>query len=333
MNSILGLEINRRTLLAAMGGTALTTRCVAGTNGHMNAVWPRGNDEAEQLRAILGAPALGCGIESPYCSNVVAAGYRMKGASAAVTAHDRWHWGSITKAMTATLIAAAVEQGLLHWDDRPGIVLGLADNEVHEGLRDVTLLHLLSHRAGIRAYNIDWHMFRFPREEADARASRLDVTRETLMLAPEAPPGSQFVYANRGYIVASVMLEVATGKPWEALMHSYIFTPLSMEGAGFGAPGTPGRLDEPVGHASWFTASVTPHPPGSKITDNPAVMGPAGRVHARLTDMLRFLRAHRERAPLLSRSSWDRLHTPPFGGDYALGWYIRPEGRGFTGIN
>lgn len=52
--------------------------------------------------------------------------------------------------------AAAVEQGLLRWDDRPGVVLGLANDEVHEGLRDVTLLHLLSHRAGIGAYDIDW---------------------------------------------------------------------------------------------------------------------------------------------------------------------------------
>jgi CubicO group peptidase (beta-lactamase class C family) len=153
------------------------------------------------------------------------------------------------------------------------------------------------------------------------------------MLAPEAPPGSRFIYANRSYIVAASVLEAAAGEPWEALMQRYIFAPLKMEGAGFGAPGTAGRLDEPVGHASWLTASVTPHPPGSRITDNPAVMGPAGRVHARLTDVLKFLGVHRDRAPLLLRSSWDRLHTPPFGGDYALGWYVRPEGLWHSGTN
>jgi hypothetical protein len=91
MNSTSGID--RRTLSAAMAGTALTTGCTTATNGHMNAAWLRGQDEAEYLRTILGTPALGCGIESRYCPNIVAAGNRMKGASVAVTAQDRWHWG------------------------------------------------------------------------------------------------------------------------------------------------------------------------------------------------------------------------------------------------
>ena len=84
MNSISGID--RRTLLA---GTALTTGCTTATSGHMNAAWLRDQDEAEHLRTILGTPALGCGIESRYCSNIVVVGNRMKGASAAVTAQDR----------------------------------------------------------------------------------------------------------------------------------------------------------------------------------------------------------------------------------------------------
>jgi hypothetical protein len=91
MNSTSGID--RRTLSAAMAGTALATGCTTATNGHMNAAWLRGQDEAEHLRTILGTPALGCGIESRYCPNIVAAGNRMKGASVAVTAQDRRHWG------------------------------------------------------------------------------------------------------------------------------------------------------------------------------------------------------------------------------------------------
>ena len=76
MNSISGID--RGTLLAAIAGTALTTGCTTATNDHMSAAWLRGQDEAEHLRTILGTPALGCGIESRYCSNIVAAGNRMK---------------------------------------------------------------------------------------------------------------------------------------------------------------------------------------------------------------------------------------------------------------
>ena len=35
---------------------------------------------------------------------------------------------------------------------------------------------------------------------------------------------------------------------------------------------------------------------------------------------LLFAAAHRDRASFLRRESWDLLHTPPFGGPYAMGW-------------
>lgn len=45
-----------------------------------------------------------------------------------------------------------------------------------------------------------------------------------------------------------------------------------------------------------------------------------GLVHVNLHDLLRYLAAHRDAcASLLKRRGWDALHTPPFGGGYALG--------------
>ena len=47
---------------------------------------------------------------------------------------------------------------------------------------------------------------------------------------------------------------------------------------------------------------------------------------------LRFLAAHRDRdAAFLRPESWDTLHTPPFGGDYAMGWVVRPDGLWHNG--
>ena len=66
------------------------------------------------------------------------------------------------------------------------------------------------------------------------------------------------------------------------------------------------------------------HPPGGPVTDNPAALGPAGRVHANFEDVLKYLAAHRDQAaPFLARASWEMLHTPPFGGPYAMGWAQR----------
>jgi CubicO group peptidase (beta-lactamase class C family) len=130
------------------------------------------------------------------------------------------------------------------------------------------------------------------------------------------------------------MLEAKLGAPWESLIRARLFEPLRMRSAGFGAPGTAGALDQPVGHAGDPSGtSLASFGPGAPVNDNPAALGPAGRVHASLDDMLVYLGAHRDRASLLRSESWDRLHTPPFGGEYAMGWVVRRDGLWHNGSN
>jgi hypothetical protein len=110
-----------------------------------------------------------------------------------------------------------------------------------------------------------------------------------------------------------------------------VFDPLGMTSAGQGAPGAPGAYDQPCGHSEGPTTVINgqstrpliPALPGVGVTDNPAALGPAGRVHAAFDDVLKYLRAHCDRTPFLRRESWDALHTPPFGGEYAMGWAVR----------
>ena len=45
-----------------------------------------------------------------------------------------------------------------------------------------------------------------------------------------------------------------------------------------------------------------------------------------LDDLLTYLAAHRDAGAFLSGPSWQVLHTPPYGGDYAMGWIVRPNG-------
>ena len=60
--------------------------------------------------------------------------------------------------------------------------------------------------------------------------------------------------------------------------------------------------------------------------DNPPVMGPAGRVHSTIQDWARFVQDHLRGAAgdvaLLNKDSYPNLHTPPLGGNYALGWLV-----------
>jgi hypothetical protein len=45
-----------------------------------------------------------------------------------------------------------------------------------------------------------------------------------------------------------------------------------------------------------------------------------------LHDLLRYLGAHRDGTDYLKPETWKMLHTPPFGGDYAMGWVVRNNG-------
>jgi hypothetical protein len=68
------------------------------------------------------------------------------------------------------------------------------------------------------------------------------------------------------------------------------------------------------------------YPIGGIVTDNPVVLGPAGRIHVSLADLLRYLSAHRDRSDYLRPDTWTVLHTPPFVGNYAMGWIVRGDG-------
>lgn len=283
----------------------------------------------EQLRARAGAPAFAAAALNigANASLALAQGVRAHGRTERVGADDRWHIGSITKSMTATLVAHCVETGAVSWDDTVGAVLNDSISDMRSEYRDATFRHLLSHRAGLQANLNVLDMVRYPRQSPDARADRIAYARAALRQAPAGPKEQTFTYSNSGYVIAGAMLEVRLGAPWEQLIADRIFAPLRMSSAGFGAPGTPGAHDQPVGHAQNLLGRPRPHPPGAGVTDNPAVLGPAGRVHVGLQDLLRYLRCHCERQGLLERAeSWSTLHTPPFGGDYAMGWVKRADG-------
>ena len=287
-----------------------------------------------KLRSECGAPALAAASWNRIGRRVAFVdGMRAIGRGNAVTTADKWHIGSCTKSMTATLVARAVDAGLIGWNDTVWQTLGRVVPEMQPEYRDITYRHLLSHRSGMAA-NIDVpELVKFPRESADARADRAAYARLALSRAPAGRKETHFEYSNSGYAVVGAMLEARLAAPWEKLIHDHVFLPLKMTSAGFGAPGTPGAYDQPVGHTANAVGTLEPYPPGAPVTDNPAVLGPAGRVHAALDDVLRYLNEHCTKSSFLREASWKMLHTPPFGGKYAMGWERRDKLLWHTGSN
>lgn len=285
-------------------------------------------------RLNAGLPALGAAWAAHgRAPTLQVNGVRSVDATVRATVQDLWHLGSITKSMTATLVARAVDAGELHWDDTVGKWLSSLIPGLSPAVRMISFLELLSHRSGLARDIPDEEDKNYSAELTDPRAERLKYAARALSLPLVGSPGAQFAYSNLGFVVAGAMLEARCGKPWEQLLIERVCKPLGLPSTGFGPPGHVGLLDEPVGHASVRVPvlgrdRLRPHPlEGHEFTDNVMAMGPAGRVHMSLPDLIRYLQAHRDRpAAFLRPDSWDTLHTPTFGGNYALGWFVRPDG-------
>lgn len=285
------------------------------------------SDMLKETRAEAGL--VGAGAAVMVDGEVVAIavdGERIQKSGEPITPEAVWHLGSISKSMTATLIAALVEDEALTFETTVGDIYG---SKAHESWQDITLNQLLTHRSGAPA-NFSRLASLAPDAKGQWAVSNQRQERVEAMIATELArePGT-FLYSNVGYTVAGAMAEkAASGTPWEILLYDWVFKPLGVNPT-FGPP----RGDTaPWGHASGLFGKSAKDP--TKRADNPQFIGPAGTVALSLTDLLKFGQAHLSQDDqLLSRASYDQLITPPVreeesGRGYAYGWVVDPSGGG-----
>jgi len=291
----------------------------------------------ETIREKYNLPALAAAVVVDgkiVATNAV--GFRKNGGMEKVTVDDKFHLGSVTKSMTATVAAMLVEQGKISWTTTIGEAFPELKSEIHPDYLGVTLEQLLSHRGGAPGdapadlWRQAWAA------KGTAAEQRLAFIKGILARKPEAKPGTKFIYSNQGYAIAGVMLEKATGKTWEDLLRSMLFEPLGMTTAGFGAPASVGRVDQPWGHTKTMLSGGEPVPPGPGA-DNPLAISPANAVHCSAGDLAKYAAFHmageRGESKLLKAESFKKLHTVAAGNDdYALGWMVlqRPWANGRT---
>jgi CubicO group peptidase (beta-lactamase class C family) len=271
-----------------------------------------------------------------------AVGTRVLGTEYRVTVDDRFHLGSDTKAMTATLAGMLVEEGKLAWASTIGEVLGPVIPGLNPKFAAITLEQLLSHTSGIPSDDEAMYKLYVSPDEYD---TTLTGSRQRIIAAwgrthePKVPEGSPFQYANLGYVIVGAMLEQASGEAWEHLITTRIFEPLGLKSAGLGPQATFGRYDAPVGHRIEDDGKITPIPWGP-AADAPAAVGPAGIAHMSILDFAIWAAWNagggRRGPALLTPETLQRLHRPhvktpvienpkpgtPKTGEYALGWGV-----------
>lgn len=298
------------------------------------------NSYLDAVRTEYGLPALAAAvIKDGKVVAAAATGTRVQGRNTPVTINDRFHLGSNTKSMTATLAGMLVEEQKLRWDSSVGEVLGGVVTEMSPSLAAATLEQLLSNSSGVPADTDELIATYFSHAVFDfnpdqQRLAVLEAWKHHDIVVPE---GSPFQYSNFGYMIAGMMLEKAGGTPWEQMMYERIFIPLGLESAGLGPQTTYGLVDAPVAHRINPDGTVTPMLWGP-ASDIPPVMGPAGNAHMSILDYAKWAgwnAGQAERDPeLVTPETLQWLHkvhvqtpvreNPPPGtpgtGGYGLGW-------------
>lgn len=139
-----------------------------------------------------------------------------------------FHWGSITKTLTAIAVMQLVERGQLSLDARVTDFIPEL-RRVHDAygsMDSITVRMLLSHSSGLKGGTWPWTQGR-PWEPFEP------TTWEQLvaMMPYEEiafKPGTKFSYSNPGFIYLARIVEQITGDPWEGYVQKNIFAPLGL---------------------------------------------------------------------------------------------------------
>ena len=141
---------------------------------------------------------------------------------------------SHSKTFTATAVMQLVEQGRLRLDDRAGARLPWLPAQPGQHGR-VTVRQLLSHSAGVVRDGEDGGFWQLERDFPDAAE-----LREVLAGTPPVLPENQrFKYSNFGYALLGMLVEEASGEPYNAYVRRHIVERLGLRSTG-------PEIDEPA---------------------------------------------------------------------------------------
>lgn len=218
------------------------------------------------------------------------AGYADRARAVRVDEQTLYHWGSITKSLTAIAIMQLRDRGRLSLDDRitkwvPELRL------VHDpfGMMDsITIRMLLSHTAGFQ--NGTWPYGNGATWEPFEPSTWNQLVGMMPYQTLHFRPGSQYGYSNPGFIYLARVIEQLTGDPWDAYVQKNIFAPLGLSRSYF--RGTPYYLAAHRSHnydvvRDSATRALRTRDNGADF--DPGITTPNGGWNAPLEDLARYM--------------------------------------------
>lgn len=235
--------------------------------------------------------------------------------------------GSISKSVTALLLARLVDDEVIGLDD---LVCDKFERFLDVDLNvdyaeSVTFRQLASHTSGL---------IREPRLPGAASGPIEQWGEKILASLPTtsfaSKPGERYSYSNIGYGILGFALSQAAEEPFETLVTDHLFTPAKMQSSFFVIPDElRGRVA--VGNANRGSETNLEVPAREHLGRGYKV--PNGGVYASVGDLCRLIAYTRTEAePAFSEATWNevqRVQTPedPKRG-YGLGFFVEVDENG-----
>jgi CubicO group peptidase (beta-lactamase class C family) len=210
--------------------------------------------------------------------------------AAGVPAGERtiYHWGSITKTLTAIAIMQLRDRGLLSLDDR--VTYWVPElRQVHDpfgAIDSITVEMLLTHSSGFQNPTWPWY------EGHDWEPFEPTTWEQLVAMMPYQQlhfrPGTRYSYSNPAFLYLARIIEALTGDSWQSYVQKNILTPLDLQRSYFGT--TPYWLTPDRSH-NYYVESDSAG--GSRLIDNgaefdPGITIPNGGWNAPLGDLVRY---------------------------------------------
>lgn len=306
-------EISRRGALAVLAGGVLA--------GPARAQTTDGTLADAGIRALLAdfierGQSLGVavGVATPAGRRFVTHGVLSRADPRPVGAGTLFGIASITKSFTGLLLAEAVRRGEVRLDDPLAGFLPAGTRVPARAGRQITLLDLATHTAGLPIDPPRAALGEPSRDAADPWAP-LHAALADLQLTRDI--GQAWSYSNMGYGLLGEVLSRRAGLAYPELVRRRILAPLGLRDTGFSlSPAQAAR------RAKGHLASLAPAPEGRR-----AWTLPAGGLMSTVADLTTYAAAFTglTRTPLAPAMAATRAilrPSPLFGGDYGFGWVV-----------
>ncbi len=302
----------------------LLLRVTVAENRFMTSTPPRANSPADGFGAafdhyvrddqIVGAAYVT--VEDGRPTNWHFSGMADREVNQPVDEQTIFHWGSITKTLTAVAIMQLRDQHRISLDDSitkyvPELVRIHSD---HGPVSQVTLRHLLSHSAGFQ--NPTW-----PYRDDSKPWQPFEPTEWSQLVAMMPyqelafKPGSRYSYSNPAFIYLARVIEKVTGLSWETYVRRNILAPMGMTHSYFNL--TPRTLAPYRSNNYTVTFDQQGH---ETVKTNgrefdTGITTPNGGLNAPLGDLARWIgfltgKGPQPRRAILARASLEEMWRP-----------------------